>query len=198
MEMEALAANDAEVASRVAKLRRMDELLRQAVPLEESLPPELMARLGLAPAPASNVVDLAAARAARIETVPAAPVHFAAFRARGWRIAAQVFVVLGIGLAAAQWVHSPAPQSAEATYQALGDAPVAGMSANAIVMFTSSTDAGEVNAIAAHAGVRIIGAPTSTGAWRIAVDPAKRDTVLKQLRGMPEVTLAEPIDGAGQ
>lgn len=198
MEIEALAANDADVASRIAKLRRMDELLRQAVPLEESLPDELLVRLGLAPAAASNVVDIAAARAARIESASATPVRFAAFRARGWRIAAQVFVVLGIGLAAAQWTRAPAPQSAEATYQALGDAPAAGLSANGLVMFTTSTDAGEANAIAARAGARIIGVPTSAGAWKIAVDPARRDAVLKALRGLPEVTMAEPIDGAGQ
>ena len=198
MEMEALAANVAEVASRVAKLRRMDDLLRQAVPLEESLPPELMARLGLAPAPVSNVVDLAAARAARVVLAPAAPSRFAVFSNRGWRIAAQLFVVLGIGLAAAQWAHSPAPQSAEATYQALGDAPVSGLSANGLLMFSSDTDAGEAHAIAARAGVQIIGAPTSAGAWKIAVDPARRDAVLKQLRGLPGVTMAEPIDGAGQ
>ncbi|HXD03135.1 MAG TPA: hypothetical protein VN627_07485, partial [Novosphingobium sp.] len=44
-----LAARNEDVASRAARLRHMDELVRAAVPAEEEIPAELLTRLGLAP-----------------------------------------------------------------------------------------------------------------------------------------------------
>lgn len=196
----ALVASDPQVSARAAQLRRLDELFRQAIPLEEPLPAELMARLGLdsAATDRSNVVDLAAARAARVEMAPVAPARVPVFAAKAWRIAAQVVIVLGIGVTAGQWVLTPRVQSPEAAYHALGDASGAEASANAVVKFAGDTDAAEAKALASRAGARIIGAQTEAGAWRLAVDPARRDAVLEQLRGMPQVSMAEPIDGAGQ
>jgi len=198
--IEALVASDPHVATRAAQLRRLDELFRQAAPLEEPLPAELMARLGLnvRAADSSNVVELAAARAARVEQAQPAPARVPIFASKAWRIAAQVVIVLGIGVTAGQWILTPQAQAPEASYHALGDTPGAEASANALVMFASTTDTAEAKALTSHAGARIIGTRTEAGAWRIAVDPARRDAVLEQLRSMPQVSMAEPLDGAGQ
>lgn len=203
--IEALVANDPQVSARAAELRRLDALFRQAVPLEEPLPAELMARLGLeiGADDRSNVVDFATARAARVEMAPAAPARvpvFASslFASKTWRIAAQVVIVLGIGITAGQWMLTPQVQTPEASYRALGDAPGAEATANALVKFAEDTDVTEAKALASRAGARIIGAQTEAGAWRLAVDPARRDAALEQLRAMPQVSMAEPLDGAGQ
>lgn len=195
--IEALVACDPQVAARAAQLRSLDELYRQAIPLEEALPAELMARLGLdaLAADRSNVVDLTAARAARVVMAPAPLARVPVFASRAWRIAAQVVIVLGIGITAGQWILTPQGQSSEASYRALSDAPGAESSANALVMFADGTDATEAKALASRAGARIVGTQTEAGAWKLAVDPARRDAVLEHLRTMPQVGMAEPIEG---
>jgi hypothetical protein len=206
--MAVLAANDPETAARAGRLRHLDDLLRQAVPLEDTLPAALQERLGLAVSATqlSNVIDLAAARTAaeaaaqkvRNGAAPAQPTRFMAFAAGGWRVAAQVIVVLGIGLAASQWIGAPRLQVPEANYRTLGDVPTSGVSANALVIFVGGTDASEARALASRAGARIVGAANGGGVWRLAINPARRDAALEQLRALPEVRMAEPIDGAGQ
>ncbi len=195
----ALIAADPNLSARAAQLKRIDDLFREAVPLEQALPAELMARLGLSDAPAAtdNVVSLAAVRAARVETAAAAPAR-PVFGSRSWRIAAQVALVLGIGVTAGQWILSPQDRAPDGRYQTLGDASGTGTPANAVVKFGRATTAREAVLIASRAGARVIGAPTEAGAWRLSVDPAHRDAVLEKLRAMPQVNMAEPIDGTAR
>jgi negative regulator of sigma E activity len=194
--MTELAANDEAFARRVARLRQLDDLVRAAVPTEDSIPDALLARLGLAPAPAGSavVVDLAAARQER--AVRAAP----AVRAGGgWRrLAAQLALVAGVGLAVAV-LSRPAEQAADpaAQYRALGAAPAAASrEANALVKFAPGVAADEAGRIAGAAGARLFGAPNAAGAWKAVVAPSHRDAALGALRGDSRVVMAEPIDGA--
>jgi hypothetical protein len=111
-------------------------------------------------------------------------------------------LVIGIGLAGTVYLgrgNDGTPQAAydnKAEYTALGDATGANSSANAVVMFAGDVDADEGRAIAAHAGASVISGPSSSGAWQLAIDPAKRAAVLERLRRHSDVTMAEPLDGA--
>jgi hypothetical protein len=195
-----LIANDPQLSARAAQLGHLDDLVRQAVPLEESLPPELMARLGLdiGAADRDNVISLAAVRAARVEKAASTSARTPAFTSKVWRIAAQVALVVGVGVTAGQWILTPQGQVPEASYRTLGDAPGTEASVNALVKFATATDANEARALASRAGARIIGTQTEAGAWRLAVEPARRDAALQMLRAMPQVSMAEPIDGAAR
>jgi hypothetical protein len=199
-EIEMLIANGPEAFARAEQLRHLDALVRQAIPLQDSLPPELLARLGLAvSAPhQENIIDFAAARRVRTVTASAPRVRGTTFASGGWRVAAQLLIVVGVGFTAAQWIGAPGTQPPDANYRALGDAPGAESAANALVIFANGTTPVEARAIAGKAGARIIGTPTKAGVWRLFVDPARRDAVLKALRGHSSVTMAEAIDGAGQ
>jgi len=204
--MEQRVAADPVLAARADRLRSLDDLVRQAVPLEETLPQELLARLGLTTPeqPSATIIDFAAAREARKAASPAAPARFAAFTGGGWRIAAQVLIVLGIGFGAMHWLSAPIQNTVgqntqDAAYHMLGDAPSAASQvnarANALVVFSDGTDAAEVQAIAGMVGARIIGGRTGGGGWRMGIDPARRDAVLEQLRARDDVRMAEPLDG---
>ena len=210
-----LAARNEDVAARAARLRRMDELVRAAVPEEETIPPELLARLGLAQpeaasaAPAAQVIDLAAARAARPAPAPAsaparAPAPRAWFTGMG-RIAAQLVLISGLGLGVMlalghdrQPATPGAPTEASADYRVLGDASRAAPAANALVRFAPGIDAAQAAALARTAGASMVGAPSAAGTARLAIAPARRDAVLARLRATPGVILAEPLDGTGQ
>jgi len=217
--MEALMDGSPVLAARAARLRHIDELVRRTVPLEDSLPAELLARLGL-PAPAqpdaepdnrAAVIDLAAARAVRAEARSAhvgwggrrALLRITAFTG-GWRVAAQLLLVLGLGVSAIHWLNRPAsdpgPAPVDPAYHALADAPslgaVANESANAVMLFAEPGDAAGARAIAASVGAQIVGEQTRGGVWRLKIDPAQRDRVLAELRGLPQVRMAEPIEGA--
>jgi len=208
MNMADLAARNEDVAARVARLRQMDELIRAAVPQEDEIPAELLARLGLAPAAAAGpaeVIDLAAARAARSAAAPARqPLRFAGFG----RIAAQLVLVLGLGLGAmlalcpnraGQAPAGPAAASpGQADYRVLGDAGPAAPAANALVRFAPGVDAAAAEALSRNAGATLIGPPSASGTARLAIDPARRDAVLARLRETTGVVLAEPLDSGAQ
>lgn len=195
-----LAAQDGQVAERAGRLRRIDDLVKTAIP-EEPISQELLERLGLAQASPSNVVDFAAERSRRI-AAPAAPAPQGRPRAAFWdsRKVAAVLVLIGVGLSSAAWLNAPVRQGEQqqATYRVLGDAPQAGASANMLVMFTGQVDAGEARTIAASVGGAIAGGPTAAGAWKLAVDPGSRDAALEKLRRRRDVTMAEPIDESSQ
>jgi hypothetical protein len=192
-------AADSDATRRADQLRHLDDLVLQAVPLEDTLPDELMARLGLpVSVEPSNIVDLAEVRAAKSEAATAPPRRTARFGFGNWQIAAQLLIIIGIGFGATQWTGAPPPTAPKAEYRALGDAPSAGDTANALVMVSRETDAAETAALAAKVGARVIGARTEAGAWRFAIHPARRNAVLGHLRSMPEVSMAEPIDEAGK
>jgi hypothetical protein len=137
-------------------------------------------------------------RAAEIEKVAAMPARAPVFSSKVWRMAAQVALVVGVGVTAGQWIMTPQGQVPDGSYRTLGDASGANASVNALVKFAAPTDATEARALASRAGARIVGAQTEAGAWRLAVDPARRDVALEKLRAMPQVSMAEPIEGAAR
>lgn len=189
-----LAAQDAELAGRAGQLRRIDELVKSAVP-EEEVPQDLLERLGLAGRAGTNVVNLAAERSRRLaEPAAAAPQRPAA---RFWdsRKVAAILVLVATGLATASWLNAPQQRQAEPSYRVLGDAPQAAVSTNALVMFTGDVDTGKARAIVASAGGSIAGGRTAAGAWKLAFDPVRRDAALAALRSRDDVTMAEPLDG---
>ena len=189
-----LVARDEAFARRVERLRRIDDLIRAAVPAEEGVPDALLQRLGLAPA-AGKVVDIAAVRAVRAEAAAPAP------RAHTyWRMAAQLALVAGLGLAVFAAVRPGGGEGDPvAQYRALGAAPDADAGpVNALVKFRDGVGAEEASRLARGAGLRLIGSPNASGTWKAAVEPARRSASLDALRADPHVVLAEPIDGAGQ
>lgn len=195
-----LAARNEDVAARAARLRHMDELVRAAVPEEDEVPAELLARLGLAApapgsaAPAGKVIDLAAARAARSAPAPARRPWFTGMG----RIAAQLVLISGLGLGvmlALGHNRQPASPQASADYRVLGDASRAAPAANALVRFGPGVSAAKASALTREAGASLVGQPSAAGIARIAIDPERRDAVLAKLRATPGVILAEPLDG---
>lgn len=189
--MRELIAGNAAAAARADRLRHMDTLVHQAVPQEDEVPAELLARLGLADGPVaetSNVVSLASARETRAKPAAAPAHHF-------WRIAAQVALVGGVGLALATFAVPHGPRPEEADYRALSNASrAAPADVNALVVFAPGIDEGRARALVGKAGARLVGAPNEAGAWKLAVDPSRRDAVLAGLRADPQVTMAEPVD----
>lgn len=199
-----LAASDESVAHRASRLRRIDDLVRTAVPLDEDVPEDLLVRLGLSPATpaASNVIDLAAARSSRAASGAGDRTSrcFAALDG-GWRIAAQVVLVLGVGLTGSLWYGSTRdrPGEPKAEYTALGDAPSPGseavVQANALVMFGPGVGKDSARAIMTEAGARVISGPSGNGVWQVAIKPSSRDAVLAKLRDRDDVTMAESLGG---
>jgi hypothetical protein len=196
--------NDPQAIRRLAEMQRLDDLIRKAIPLEPRLPTELVARLRLDKAPiakagdADNVIDFASARAAL--TVPAKPPvkRFRSPMAQNWLRTAQAAAVVGIAVIGLQFLPSPQRPDVNPSFRTLSDAPSATASANAIVMFAHGIEAGEARAIMGATGARIIGGPSSTGAWQLDINPARRDAVLASLRAKPQIAMAEAIDGAGR
>lgn len=199
-DMDARISADPHLASQVERWRHVDALVRSAVP-EEPVPAALLQRLGLSDEPApATVVDLASAR--RLRSTQQASAATARWSGPAlWRIAAQVLVIGGVGIGASLWFapRQAAPEPS-ATYRTLSDAPRTSRAAtpviSAVVVFTDDTQPARARAIAARAGARLIGEPTSGGGWKASIAPGRRDAVLAVLRQQPEVTMAEPIDGA--
>jgi anti-sigma-K factor RskA len=82
-------------------------------------------------------------------------------------------------------------------YQTLGSAP-APSAANVIAMFRADATEGKVHDALHAAGASIVGGPTETGAYLLHVEPQRRQAALAKLQTDGSVTLAQPIDGAGQ
>jgi hypothetical protein len=183
-------------------MRRLDDLVRRAIPLNDRLPPELLARLGLdgaakaSPASVDNIIDFATVRAARNEAAQSRTRGLSTPATQRWFRSVQAAAVVGIALVGMQWLPSAQPPAAKPGFRTLSDAATTERSGNAIVMFASGIDAGEARMLVTPSGARLVGKPSGTGAWRLAIDPARRDAVLKSLRATPGVTMAEPIDGA--
>jgi hypothetical protein len=179
---------DPGLAAAADRIRRLDDLVRQAVTPAEALPADLLVQLGLQDA--APVVDLAAARAAR-QAAPA-PV----ITARRWpmmRMAAQVLLVAGLGIVVAVWqMPGTAPNAAYRTLSN-GAAPSA---ANGLVMFAPGVDAATAGAIVSAAGGRLLATPNAAGAWQLRLPAGRRDAALAALRNDPRVRLAEPLDGS--
>lgn len=198
--MSELVASDEAVALRALRLRHIDGLVRAAVPRDDDIPAELLARLGLAGMDgAADVSSIAAARLAR-ESKAAARAAPRWLDSAGWRrIAAQVALVLGLGTGAAIWLAPHGSTSGDAAYRTLGDRPAADAAQadiNALLVFAEGTNAATARRIAQDAGARLVGTPSDAGAWQAAITPSRRDAVLEVLRRDDRVALAEAIDGS--
>lgn len=195
-----LAASREDIAARAARLRRMDDLVRAVVPAEESIPDELLARLGLAKQAVSTsaqVIDLAAARSDR----PAAIAPARRWLSGPWaqaRAAAQILLVLGLGAVAVTVTRQGPESQFDAAYHTLSDGSGMEAQANAVMVLAKGTSLTRAGAIAEDAGARMIGVPGETGAVRLAIDPARRSQVLARLRADREVLMVEPLDGSGE
>ena len=82
-------------------------------------------------------------------------------------------------------------------YQALGS-PAFSESANIIVIFRADTTEADMRNALRTSGASLVGGPTSADAYLLHVQPQARPSALERLRGNDDVTLAEPIDGAGR
>ena len=79
---------------------------------------------------------------------------------------------------------------------ALGAAPAA--QGQAVVVFRPETPEGELRRIVRASGARIVGGPTVTDAWVLAVPEAQGASLLARLRAEPAVLLAEPLAREGR
>lgn len=188
--MEQLCRTDAAVAARVAALRSVDGLVRQAVPLQP-VPPELLGRLGLSDAAPNNLLSLPLAK-------PRRGWSFGGLAANDFgRIAAAVTVLLGIGLTANTWVGIADRTPAGADYRTLSndaDPPSAG---NALVVFAPGVAAEEASMIVRGAGGKLA-AQTPAGAWQVQIASERQAETLSRLRSHPNVLMAEPLDGGAR
>lgn len=89
-----------------------------------------------------------------------------------------------------------APRADSGEYRLLGsDAPA--QAGNAIVLFSPDTAARDLRAALERTGARLVGGPTASGAYIVQVPEQRRSQALADLRALPQVVLAEPIDAAG-
>jgi anti-sigma factor RsiW len=129
---------------------------------------------------------------ARIDGAPAARRKASLFNRRipiGWAVAAQAAI-----LAIVVPIMTFAPIRGALTYRTLGSAPVA--AGNLIVVFRPDAPEAAMRAILTQNQARIVDGPTSTGGYVLHVDPERHATVLARLKSEPNVSLAEPLDGA--
>lgn len=104
-----------------------------------------------------------------------------------WAMAAQCTVIAGLALLLVR----PAP----ARYELLGTA--AQPQANLVVMFQPGTRESELRGILQANSARLVGGPTETDAYLLAVPGDKRDEILLRLRTEASIRLAEPLGGSG-
>ena len=108
----------------------------------------------------------------------------------GWAIAGQAAAAAAV---AAFMVLSPAQQ--DSGYDLLGSPP-GPASGNAIVLFSPDATERELRDALTRSGMRIVDGPTASGAYVVRTPSDARGEALERLRQMPQVILAEPIDGS--
>lgn len=67
---------------------------------------------------------------------------------------------------------------------------------NAIVLFSPETAERDLRAALEQAGARLVDGPTASGAYVVHVPAQRRADALADLRALPQVVLAEPLDAA--
>lgn len=77
------------------------------------------------------------------------------------------------------------------SFRGLGAAPAA--AGQAVVVFRPETAEHELRRILRASGARVVGGPTVTDAWLLAMPPADAAASLARLRAEPAVLLAEPL-----
>ena len=111
----------------------------------------------------------------------------------GWARATQVALAAA---AAVALIVVVAPRPDDGGYRLLGsdDAVQVG---NAIVLFSPDTTERDLRAALTRAGARLVDGPTASGAYVVLVPEQRRAEALADLRALPQVVLAEPVDAAG-
>lgn len=107
----------------------------------------------------------------------------------GWLIAgAQACTIAVVFL-------TPRPPQTVATYHALGGvrAPAEG---NLLVMFSPNTREDRIRDMLSANQARLIDGPTPAGAYLLWVPAKDRAAALRNLRGRPEIELAQPVDSS--
>ncbi|MTW14291.1 hypothetical protein GM658_27110 [Pseudoduganella eburnea] len=161
------------------KLRSASPPLAEGLDMERAL-----ARL------APQLAETAAAPAA--PAMPALPWwrRAAANEARWlrWALAAQCVLIAGLVLLLARPDATP-------RYALLGSPAQA--QANVVVVFQPGTRESELRGILQANGARLVGGPTETDAYLLAVPGGQRDQILLRLRTEASIKLAEPLGGKG-
>ena len=67
-------------------------------------------------------------------------------------------------------------------------------SGNAIVLFSPDSAERDMRAALERADAKLVDGPTASGAYIVRVPAETRAEALEQLRGLPQVVLAEPVD----
>jgi len=105
-----------------------------------------------------------------------------------WTLAAQCLVIAGLALMLARPAAPP-------RYQLLGAA--APTQANLVVVFQPGTRESELRGILQANHARMVGGPTETDAYLLAVPAEQRYDILLRLRTEASIKLAEPLGGSG-
>jgi anti-sigma factor RsiW len=174
----------------------LDAHLAECEECREDLAANLALRLLYAGMPAGHEpARPALLRALEAGIASPADSPWAFFRRRigfGWARAAQVAVAAA---AAVALVLVVAPLQRDDDYRLLGSdsAKAAG---NAIVLFSPDTAERDLRAALEGVGARLVDGPTASGAYVVHVPEDARAAALEQLRELPQVTLAEPVDAS--
>lgn len=117
--------------------------------------------------------------------------NVAFFRRRvpvAWMIGGQAAAAV---LAVAIFTSMPT-RTPDQTYHALASAPVA-PAGNAVVVFKPETSEATMRSALLGAGAHVVGGPNASGAYVLQLPSDTRAAALKQLGGMPDVLVAQPI-----
>lgn len=157
---------------------------------------ELKTERALAAQVASLTMDMEHGWATMVDKLDApsprpAPVEFLRRRvAVGWLVAGQIASAAALLLGF--YVALPR-EPVSHTYRALGAQPTT-EPGNMLVIFQPDVSEREMRAALLQTDSRLVDGPNTSGAYVLRVAPASRRDVLRQLRGMPQILLAEPVD----
>jgi len=116
------------------------------------------------------------------------------FRARPavlrWLIAAPMAAAAALALFVADL---PPRHATDVQYRALGESDNA-TPANLVIQFRTGTRMADMQAALHAVDARLVGGPTTTGAYLLRVERSRRERALEQLRQDSAVALAQPID----
>ena len=111
----------------------------------------------------------------------------------GWALAGQAAVAATV---AAAFLAFQAPAPPAHRYNLLG-ADAAAQHGNVIVLFAPDTAERDLRAALEAHEARLVDGPTASGAYVLRVADDARPAALENLRALPQIVLAEPIDAGG-
>jgi len=108
-----------------------------------------------------------------------------------WALGVQSVALAAIGVLAVVMILPSAPDDA---YRGLGAASAGSASGSAVTMFKPDATEQEIRRALTRSGARLIGGPTVTGAYLLALPAGHERSALAELRAQPAVVLAESLD----